>query len=452
MTAATDALLVRLESVRGQAVTIPAPQDLRFDHTVPGGYGDLSCTLQLPARAVTPDVLAALARVRVVDRRTGRTVWFGRLTDPGLTVAPDGQGYSVTAEGDQSVTDGWREVYALVDRSQDSWQAVGDFKPAQTSFSGDLTPGGDYDIDLGDFGDLIDFGGDLGIDFDGDLGFGGDQGDWGNIDFGGADYPPSADYPGYLGYLPDAPIPLGGGVDGAWWAQWQQGHDDFGGSATGTTVGTLTNAGRRRQDSYRGLMIDAGYFGAGGYFDLPTTVQRVQEIDGVFRLASSASVARFWVWADSALSGSGYYCEVTVAGISWWRVDAGVATELISQAHTLTVGATYPITVSGWPAGDIYEDPPPLSGLEGRGLAFTGNPTSYPFLIATVTGGGGIAYGNPLYELTSGNPLTTTGTYCVINPHPGQPVPVYALVEGTYWGVSATGGPVEFDSLTPTIA
>jgi hypothetical protein len=140
-------LLIRFEpGAGGEALTFPAPNDLRFDTEFPGGFKSLSCTIAFPAGVATPPSLTAYAQVRVVDRRTGSTIWYGQLTEPGLSVDA-GQTYAVTAEGPQTATDGWREVYGLVDRDSGSWQPVGDFEPAQQSFSGSPFPGGDYPTD-----------------------------------------------------------------------------------------------------------------------------------------------------------------------------------------------------------------------------------------------------------------------------------------------------------------
>jgi hypothetical protein len=375
---ARDSLLVQIRPPggRGETITLPCPADLRFDHDLPGGAKSLSCTLMLPAGTATPSALSNMAQVRVVDRRSGQTVWFGYLTDPGLSADQAAQSYAVTAHGAQLLTDGWREVFGLVDRAQGSWQAVGDFRGGQPSMSGDLTASGDYTLDPGDFGDLTNFGDDLAIDFTGDfintgdLGdFGGDLGDFNNIDFSGIDYPNSGSYPGYLGYLenPFDPqsIPLWQTSDGAWWARWEEGLTSMGGSAAGTTSGILT-AGpaapgqiSRKRIGDPGRMAPINYY-AGNTPGWAPFFPEVSQLGATFRITGLGASVRIWMWADSTVSKAGYFVQLNSSGLlTICHVVNGVEIVLASSTESFTpsIGITYSITFKN---DSTYNPGPPV--------------------------------------------------------------------------------------------
>lgn len=126
---AGERLLVRISlEDGGEPITLAAPSDLRFSWEISGGPKDLSCSLSLARGGPPPGAIAPWSIVQVVDRATGESVWWGRLTDPGQIqkTGNDGLNYAITAEGGQAILDGIRGFYALVDRSLDGWTPVGD--------------------------------------------------------------------------------------------------------------------------------------------------------------------------------------------------------------------------------------------------------------------------------------------------------------------------------------
>jgi len=120
----TGDLLVRVTDASGVSVTVPAPADLRMSSSIPGGYDTLAATIPWPHGVTAPDVLTKAARVQVVDCRHGEVVWSGRMDDPGDSIEPGLAAYAVAASGEQSLMDGFRRAYSLVDRDPDHWVAV----------------------------------------------------------------------------------------------------------------------------------------------------------------------------------------------------------------------------------------------------------------------------------------------------------------------------------------
>jgi hypothetical protein len=327
-----ECLLVRFEpAAGGEALTVPAPSDLRWDTVKPGGHKSMSCTVTVPAGTAVPEAFAKLAKTSVVDRRTGRVLWYGRLTEPGQSVTGDGTRFALTGEGGTEV-DGWRQVYGLVDRSSESWQAVGDFQPAQQAISGDLSPGGDYDFT--GYDDLTDFG-----DFDVDPS-------------DGSDFPGYAGYDTYLGFLQDPTGTLGlmskveVAADGLnFWSPelWTPGYVTPGASAStgflrfGTpsygalygrlTCGTLGGMSFHKASKYGGNGIHEG---CEGYVDALAALSAGSRL--VIRATTDPTISAGGVWAEFTLTSMNVYAE---------------GTPIASTVMSLTSGRRYVFTL-GW--------------------------------------------------------------------------------------------------------
>lgn len=137
MSRATDRLLLRVEPAKGPTVTVPAPHDLRFSTTIPGGFDELSCTVPWPASEQSPNQFAGAPVVQVVDRATGSIIWHGRVSDPGLQVHPRGNAYAIVAVGEKERLDTQRAAYALVDRDLRSWAPLNDLPAGSTAVGTD---------------------------------------------------------------------------------------------------------------------------------------------------------------------------------------------------------------------------------------------------------------------------------------------------------------------------
>lgn len=154
--AATDTLLVSVTGPRTGArrKTWLCPPDLRYSITAPGGFDELSATLSWPDPANPPtQILTAGAAVRVTDRRTGDTVWYGYLDDPGDTWVWTGSGYKITATGPRKILDEVAATYALRDRELGNW-ANGTRWPQSNPTIGDgggfVAHSGDWPSDASD--------------------------------------------------------------------------------------------------------------------------------------------------------------------------------------------------------------------------------------------------------------------------------------------------------------
>jgi hypothetical protein len=152
--AARESLLLHLSTAAGVGgqMVLPCPGDLRYSIALPGGHDQLSCTLTTDSGpGDTPPQLVAGGIIQVVDRRTGAILWWGRLDDPGRAdTTGSATAYQVTASGGQSLLDGWRRAYALVDRDLANWVPDASF-PSGAAAVGDAAGGSAFAIHTSDW-------------------------------------------------------------------------------------------------------------------------------------------------------------------------------------------------------------------------------------------------------------------------------------------------------------
>lgn len=98
-------------------------RDLSFRETAVGGWASAKFSFNRPL-SLQPNELAYFSKVYVYDRRSGRTVWEGRLEDPGRSVGSDGQVWSLTAMGPAAHAQDIEVPLIYVDRDLQSWIPV----------------------------------------------------------------------------------------------------------------------------------------------------------------------------------------------------------------------------------------------------------------------------------------------------------------------------------------
>ncbi len=150
---AKDALVVAVTAPGsgGRTKTWPCPPDLRYTITAPGGFDTLSATLTVPDPSTPPlDVIQAGAPIEVVDGRTGDTLWYGTLDDPGSAVTYGRSSFKVTATGRRKILETVSHAYALCDRDLGNWTPDNDWpqsSPTRGPGTGFVAHPGDWPTD-----------------------------------------------------------------------------------------------------------------------------------------------------------------------------------------------------------------------------------------------------------------------------------------------------------------
>lgn len=130
-------LEVRVATNQADRVITNSIRSLRFRSIVPGGFSSCTMDLSRPLNAA-PDEIIYYARVYVYDRRTGMTVWEGRLEDPGRAAGDSGDTWALSAVGGSGHAQDMTLPVVYVDRRLDQWFQVENVtKGARFSLSAD---------------------------------------------------------------------------------------------------------------------------------------------------------------------------------------------------------------------------------------------------------------------------------------------------------------------------
>lgn len=113
-------LAVRLSTSRTDRHVTADLRDLTFRETAVGGFAHATMSLDRPLH-IQPDEIAYYGRVYVYDARNGRTVWEGRLEDPGRGARGDGTVWRLTAMGPAAHAHDRTVPLVYADRRLDAW-------------------------------------------------------------------------------------------------------------------------------------------------------------------------------------------------------------------------------------------------------------------------------------------------------------------------------------------
>lgn len=119
---------VRLATTRTSLDITRQVRDLTFRSVVPGGFASCTIALDRPL-ALQPDEIAYFGRLYVYDRRSGKTVWEGRVEDPGRTADQSGETWQIAAIGPSGHALDRTLPLIYVDTRLGVWRHVANTKP-----------------------------------------------------------------------------------------------------------------------------------------------------------------------------------------------------------------------------------------------------------------------------------------------------------------------------------
>ena len=95
--------------------------DIEYSTAGLGGFDTASFDLAKPVTD-TPEELAVESKVYIYDIRNGRTIWEGKLTDPGRSFDDAGHRWSMTAMGGKKHASDRVSPYVAIDSNLDAWK------------------------------------------------------------------------------------------------------------------------------------------------------------------------------------------------------------------------------------------------------------------------------------------------------------------------------------------
>jgi hypothetical protein len=95
--------------------------DVEFSTAAPGGFDTCNFEMAKPIFD-SPEELAVESREYVYDTRNGRTIWEGKLTDPGRSFDDSGHKWSMTAMGPKKHASDRVSPYVAIDSNLDAWK------------------------------------------------------------------------------------------------------------------------------------------------------------------------------------------------------------------------------------------------------------------------------------------------------------------------------------------
>jgi len=142
-------LSVRLVTTRADRHITRDLRDITFRESAVGGFASATMSLDRPL-TLQPDEIAYYGRVYIYDTRNGRTVWEGRLEDPGRGAGSDGQIWDLTAMGPSAHAKDRTVPLVYADTTLSRWQPSGSSsRYMSVSNRGDSTPAIQIKVDDG---------------------------------------------------------------------------------------------------------------------------------------------------------------------------------------------------------------------------------------------------------------------------------------------------------------
>ncbi len=113
-------IAVRLQTSRADMHITQEVRDVEWRSIANGGFASASISLDRPLK-LQPDEMSYYGKAYLYDKRNGRTLWEGRLEDPGRAAGPDGYVWDIKALGPRIFAYDRTVPLIYVDKQLDRW-------------------------------------------------------------------------------------------------------------------------------------------------------------------------------------------------------------------------------------------------------------------------------------------------------------------------------------------